>query len=235
MKNIVIACVDIGSPQNGNVGYSIFYDGKPVFPSKDCSPDVEKRADEFVLRLVQYIENNNKIALGFECPLFVPRRNDFKKLSKQREGENGRPWSAGAGGYALVVGLPMVDWFLRKLTEDCRKLIVATIDSDKFIEDECANLFLWEAFSIPNENAVVTDVNESYHDADARYAAKEFIKWLEDKSKVVTIKQVQGEECISLIGTSMLRNGLIDSTVVLGQHGFILEVPKVKVAKSLAA
>ena len=40
MRNIVIACVDIGSPQNGNVGYSIFYDGKPVFPSKDCSPDV---------------------------------------------------------------------------------------------------------------------------------------------------------------------------------------------------
>jgi hypothetical protein len=45
------------------------------------------------------------VALGFECPLFVPVAKAPEHLTKGRAGEGNRPWSAGAGVAVLASGL----------------------------------------------------------------------------------------------------------------------------------
>lgn len=233
MENLVIACVDIGSPKKGNVGYSIRCGKDQIFPLGNTPTDVTERATAFVDCLANYKNADKKIALGFECPLFVPRREAFIRLTAQREGENGRPWSAGAGGYTLAIGIPIVDWILRNLknNKDSKiknNSIVATVNWNEFQTTESnSNLFLWEACSCPSNE--IRGEGESSHDADARLATTKFGKWLNgDVADNEIISQQNGEDCISLIGVSMLRNGLVDpiDLNVLRTHGLVLKVPK---------
>ncbi len=235
MKDIVIACVDIGSPQQGNVGYSIWLNGTQHFPVQNTPCPVNDRAIAFVDCLANLIRQNYRIALGFECPLFVPRRDNFDKLSKQRVGETGiavavkysKSWSASAGVCSLGIGIPIADWILKKLKAK-NELIIATVDWNAFqLNEPKPNLFLWEAFSIPS--AENRENGESSHDADARLAVKEFMKLIEDPPRgVETIVPPEGEDCISLIGLSILRNGMggLNSANVLEMHGLVLKVPK---------
>ena len=59
------------------------------------------------------------LALGFEAPLFVPRRDKPSDLLKARRGECeggvNRPFSAGAGAAVLVAALAVVPYVLSKL------------------------------------------------------------------------------------------------------------------------
>jgi hypothetical protein len=58
------------------------------------------------------------VALGFECPLFVPLNLQPEALTTARSGEGSRPWSAGAGCGALATGLVQVAWILRKIRQE---------------------------------------------------------------------------------------------------------------------
>jgi hypothetical protein len=59
------------------------------------------------------------LALGFEAPLFVPKRNSPSELLKARKGECSdgvnRPFAAGAGATVLVAALAIVPYILSKL------------------------------------------------------------------------------------------------------------------------
>lgn len=62
------------------------------------------------------------VALGFECPLFVPVPATPLQLGAARLGEGNRPWSAGAGASSLATGLAQVSWILAELRQrvpDC--------------------------------------------------------------------------------------------------------------------
>ena len=93
-SNDHICCVDIGSITGGNFGWagvSIDSSGNQI--SCDESEDIWKLVDETAERL----NNGAKVALGFECPLWVPVRDDPKELTSARAGDGNRPWSAQAG------------------------------------------------------------------------------------------------------------------------------------------
>lgn len=59
----------------------------------------------FVDRAAVGLASGRPIALGFECPLFVPLSETEDQLGKDRFGEGSGAWSAGASCGALASGL----------------------------------------------------------------------------------------------------------------------------------
>lgn len=55
------------------------------------------------------------ISLGLECRLSIPCPEIDTDLGKQREGEKGKPWSAGAGANAAMFGMQQLCWLLSRL------------------------------------------------------------------------------------------------------------------------
>jgi hypothetical protein len=103
----IVACADIGSISAGRFGFAISYSEG----HSESGDDIRT----FVEQLGRLMDGKHQIALGFECPLFVPLPRDPNKLTSARSGEGSRPWSAGAGCGALATGLTEVAWILREL------------------------------------------------------------------------------------------------------------------------
>jgi hypothetical protein len=67
--------------------------------------------------IVKDLEGGVGVTLGFECPLFWPCPVDTSDLGKQRPGENGRSWSAGAGATITPTGCQTLAWLFRYIKE----------------------------------------------------------------------------------------------------------------------
>lgn len=152
---------------------------------------------QFVNGIANDISEGKRIALGFECPLFVPITDNPVGLTRARNGEGDRPWSAGAGCVALAVGLTETVWVFEQLRKSNRKEIVPTFSWDNFISGD-GNLFIWEAFVTKEARAL------SNH-GDAEVAAKTF--W--DKYPYITdANSVKADNPFSLVGAALLRAGI---------------------------
>lgn len=72
-------------------------------------------------KLVAYLltlrESGDRVALGFECPAWIPVPQNAIDLGAKRNGEGRYPWSAGAGAGALATGLAQIAWILRNLNQ----------------------------------------------------------------------------------------------------------------------
>ena len=107
MKQVGLAinCADIGSITNDNFGWAAVHgeqqrDGTTI--------------DGLVDDVVQSLAEGVKVALGFECPLWVPVPDDPSGLTAKRGMEGDKPWSAAAGACALAAGLTETAWILRQ-------------------------------------------------------------------------------------------------------------------------
>lgn len=98
--NLSVGCADIGSVLKGNFGWAI-----RDYPAPLQEVPSEASIIDFADALAQRLQRGRRVALGFECPLFVPLRSDPAELTRARSGEGNRAWSAGAGAGALVTGL----------------------------------------------------------------------------------------------------------------------------------
>src|ERR1700733_7616065 len=109
MKDLVLYCDDIGSVKKGNFGWA-----------RLCHEEMESECEarnsilDLVRAVVEDLKRGNPVALGFECPLFVPLPEDPGDLTKERVGERDRPWSAGAGAACLATGLTETVWIPEK-------------------------------------------------------------------------------------------------------------------------
>ena len=76
---LAVYCADVGSIKRGHSGWAgMLEDG-----SRPCrGTDIE----EFAERVRRDLEAGAKVALGFECPLFVPLRAEPRALLKARAG-----------------------------------------------------------------------------------------------------------------------------------------------------
>ena len=97
-EECAVFCADIGSVAKGRFGWAFAPDRSGVAVEHD---DIE----ELVTTVVRQLLDSKKVALGFECPLFVPIPSDPLQLTSARVGEGAYPWSAGAGASALATGL----------------------------------------------------------------------------------------------------------------------------------
>lgn len=184
-------CADIGSAKSGNFGWaSVDATGATLGSGTDMSELAAAVADAAA---------DGPVALGFECPLFVPLRSEPERLLLGRKGEGNRAWSAGAGSGALATGLVQVSWLLTRIRAMRVPPPKAFVGWPEFV-NEGSGLFLWEAFvSGPGKSRRA----ENQHVADATAAAQAFARALPDPTSVNAIDEA---EVVSLIGMALLRS-----------------------------
>jgi hypothetical protein len=195
LNSIAVWAVDVGSVRKNNLGW--------------CRIRGEERATgQDIRRLVQGIASDLTdalpVALGFECPLFVPVPEDPVLLTSARPGEGSRSWSANAGAGALATGLTECVWILEQIRRMSISSITPTLDWGRFLAGQ-ANLFLWEAF--------VTSLAKSLsHHGDAEIAAMSFCG---EFPQIAEASSVTAANPYSLIGAALLRAGLTADLSVL--------------------
>lgn len=206
---LVVVCADIGSVKKGRFGWWSSAGASGNLPST------------LVDHLHELLSTDRPVALGFECPLFVPLADNEQKLTSRRPGEGSKAWSAGAGCGALASGITEVAWTLKRLRERCLAL-ASTAEVTAFTSWPAFNLvlsakpqaalFLWEAFVTGTSKATSTD-KARLHILDAEIGARAFMAALPD---VDAANAIHCEcEVHSLLGAALLRTGWTDDVQAL--------------------
>jgi hypothetical protein len=203
MNNLAIFCADVGSIKNGNFGWAATLPGSIELTGTDIG--------EFASEIAKQVKRGSKVAIGYECPLFVPVRKDPVLVNSSRNGEGSRSWSAGAGTGALATGLVEVIWVFNKLAELLEKKPVITFDWEEFKAKE--SMFLWEAF-------VTSTSKGKDHADDAKIALATFMSAMPDPR---TINAINETEVFSLAGAAILRTGWSDNISLLHQPCLVIK------------
>lgn len=182
MDQLLVACADVGSVSKGNFGWA------------DSDGFVGNRPSELVGRIAAALASGRPVALGFECPLFVPLPEAEEQLGKGRIGEGSRAWSAGAGCGALATGLVQATWILTEIRKQSQSSNRAHLAWGEFEAAGCG-LLVWEAF-------VSGASKGSGHIADAKLAVEAFAARLPRPETAVWAMNP-----ISLAGFALLRAG----------------------------
>jgi hypothetical protein len=189
MDRLWIFCADIGSVAKSRFGWASLSTERNEFRS---GTDIEV----LVSQVAERLNSGDAVALGFECPLYVPLAHKPVHLTSARRGEGNRPWSAGAGSGALATGLAEVPWILRAIRARMSLPRPAFVRWDQF-EDSGMGLFLWEAF-------VTSTAKRDSHANDAVAAVERFRDALPNAARSHALKD---GEVFSLLGAAMLRTG----------------------------
>jgi hypothetical protein len=152
MERLAVYCADVGSIEQGNFGWA-----RRAVPAAAVEEEFGGATEiaELVRAVSADLAAGLPVALGFECPLFVPVPDDPTRLGSARRGEGSRPFSAGAGTGALVTGLVQATWVLAEVRR-------RRPDDDVFLEWDAfeaagRGLLLWEAFVTAEERDAVPD------------------------------------------------------------------------------
>lgn len=194
-----IYCADIGSVANRRFGWA---------RTEAAGHEIERHRggteiDELVDAVSADLIAGRTVALGFECPLYLPVPEQALQLGRARAGEGNRSWSAGAGAGALATGAVQVAWTLRELRRRVPRT-PALLEWRAFVRAG-RGLFLWEAF--------VTDrAKAATHVDDATVAVTAFRDALADLDAA---NAVSGERPISLLGAALLWSGWSDDLALL--------------------
>src|SRR6266545_6947444 len=101
MDTISIFAVDVGNPQNFAWVCDAGLQGKDGYT--------------LATAITSAFTLGRRVALGFECPLFIPVPRHWDAIGKARVGEGNRAWCAGAGATVTTYGLQEVAWTLAQL------------------------------------------------------------------------------------------------------------------------
>lgn len=201
-KDIVIVCADVGAVAKGNFGWWSSLGESGTAPSTLAG------------HVSAALDSGKPVALGFECPLFVPLRDDERRLTSARLGEGRRPWSAGAGCGSLATGLVQTTWVLQEIKRQLTQVTPSFLSWHEFSNSE-SGLFLWEAF-------VTGKAKGDSHTADAKLGAEAFLRVLPDPMSGNAITCENG--VYSLIGAALLRTGWSDDLRLLEEPCLVMRV-----------
>ncbi len=214
-ERIAIACVDVGK----NVGWALLTETRPV---------LGLRLENLIERLVASLRCGKPVALGFECPLYFPRRAGPDAALRARAGEGNRAWATGAGAAVLVAGLGQLDAVLAGIARDAQGVVGATRWAD--FSSGLSSIFLWEAFItstqgpvVPIPTAFVTSATADQQDGltDALAFAGR-VRTGEPSSDL-------GREPVrSLAALHLLANGLSTDVQLLGEPCLVINARKPK-------
>lgn len=205
----MVFCADVGSVKAGNFGWARGHPGEGSFLRAESMEDLVGAVAED-LRAGQFV------ALGFECPLFVPLRDRPEELTSGRRGEGNRPWSAGAGSASLAVGLPQVLWVLREVRARVSGAPPAWVRWPERTQ-RAPGLFLWEAFV--SRSAKAQGEGPGLHALDAQVAVEAFIEALPDPRRANAIHEA---EVHSLVGAALLRTEWTTNIGVLSEPCLVI-------------
>lgn len=164
------------------------------------------------------------VALGFEAPIWTPRRAEFARITGRRGGIEttyNRAWSAGAGTGALGAALALMPWSFARLREAAGDISV-TVDLARF-RSGAAPLFVWEAF--------VSGIGKgtSHHD-DALLAVRAFLARWPDVSS-----DVPPEPALNHAVSAAIASGLRADAAEISMPAVVVGVTPVTVADPLRA
>ena len=165
------------------------------------------------------------VALGFESPQYIPRRMEQGELLRQRTGEAGRPWSAGAGAGVLVVGLAQAQWVLTQL-HTLNPTIRGTTRWAEFASGE-AQILLWEAFVSSTTQCMFPPghiLKRSEHEQDAASAVAT-LHW-RLQSDTSPQSDLEGQEVLSLAGLQLVSAGLATDIALLREPCIVIKAGK---------
>jgi len=212
MENLVVYCADVGAQQRDNFGWAR---GSHAMPASDLKTGSDMKT--LARRIGRDLVAGRPVALGFECPLFVPLRKDPQTLTQARKGEGNRPWSAGAGSSSLSLGLVQVPWILAEIRRGLQDEVPSFLDWNAMAE-EGYGLFLWEAF-ISGIGKEPLGTEPPGHRHDAMVGVRTFLDALPDPTQH---NLIQEEEVLSLVGTAMLRTGWTTDLEILDTPCLVL-------------
>ena len=196
---LAIYCADIGSIKNHKFGWAVVH-GERQQAGKEIS--------ELVDEVVESLAAGVKVALGFECLLWVPVPDDSWMLTAGRKVDGDKPWSAGAGAGALATRLTETAWILRDIRRRLKyrevSLPPAYLDWKDFTGAN-TGMLLWEAFVEGKAKAKVADAKVGTHAADALIACEEFATRLPNPAAESGYEPPHAVR--SLIGAAMLWSG----------------------------
>ena len=196
---LAIYCADIGSIPNRRFGWACTDAAGNKIERDRGGAEI----DDLVETVAADIADGRAVALGFECPLYVPVPQQPLRLGTARSGESNRSWSAGAGAGALASGAVQVAWILHELRQ--RGLNAQPFLDWAAFTGAGAGLFLWEAF--------VTDrAKAASHIDDATVAVTAFWDALPD---VTAANAVTAERPLSLLGAALLWSGWSNDLALL--------------------
>lgn len=213
MKRVIYAC-DVGSTlQQGRKAPAFAW--ARLLPNEG-SKSVQGSSDiqQLVKRLELDIEEGHSIALGFEAPLFIPVPEDWKGLSKGREGDGNRPWSASSGAYVTTLGIHQSAWILKRLHESSFGKCDFTLDWQRWWPPSGHRpvLFCWEAF-----------VSGGAHSEHLRDAATAVAFFSDNEEDLQRANAVRAENAISLIWTVALWSGWTNDLHYLHKSTLVLK------------
>lgn len=223
MEDLVVYCADVGSVGKGNFGWARL---DVVGGSTHVSRDIE----ELVAAAAGDLREERPVALGFECPLWVPLPADGKALGKGRPNEGSPSWSSGPGGNVFATGVAQVPWTLRGLRNEVGTGC-AYLEWEAFCGASNCRLFLWEAFV--SGKAKAPKGLDTSHTGDAEIGAKAFIDALPDPIWA-TQKWKPAGEIFSLVGAAMLLTGWSGDQSLLHEACLVVRaVPRNATAEAL--
>ena len=130
---LVVYAADVG--KDGNVGWA-----------RTCGEEwrVGYRLEPLVKALKDDVCRGS-VAIGLECPLFLPVAPDACNLLQRRINEP-LPWSAGAGPSATTAGLVTLIWLLGRISTALEPDLMVFTDGDAFAASSVPHrLYVWEA------------------------------------------------------------------------------------------
>src|SRR5258708_2828604 len=129
---VIYAC-DVGTTRPARKGRRNRILGA-AFAWAKLSPDepsvvrVSQDIERLVIDLANDIQAGKSVALGFEAPLFIPVPNSAENLSRRREGEKDRAFSAPAGLAVTALAVHQAAWILAALRGTCKAGCIFTTD-----------------------------------------------------------------------------------------------------------
>ena len=139
MIGLVVYCADIGSVRRDKFGWA----RASTSPNSCVKTGTNIRC--LVTQVAQDLNQGKKVALGFECPLWVPVACDPNRLTSRRCGEGRYPWAAGAGATSLAAGLTETARILSGIRNETPDPDVKAYLEWPLFEAAEHGLFLWEA------------------------------------------------------------------------------------------
>lgn len=98
-------CVDIGSEKRENFAWATSHENNGT------------HLKELLENLILDVGRNEVISIGFECPLYFEIQKEPGEVTKSREFDGNRSWSAGAGAQATITGMAQITWLFKELKE----------------------------------------------------------------------------------------------------------------------
>lgn len=212
----VVACLDVGSPKKNNVGWAVVR-GDDRTTGRDIVA--------FVDALGNHLTSGRTVAVGFECPLYVPKREDATLMTGRRLGEGSLNWCGGPGSSVLATGVAQVNWVLSALVKRVKGLSGTTRWSEFSRREH--SLFVWEAFITSSAGTDITlDTRDdvSAHEKDALCGALAFSRICPASDGLPS--DLHDEPAISLIGLHLLESGLSSDMRLLSETCTVLKVRK---------